>query len=118
MPIMILEAQNASVESENLSFVTRSARFGSSINTARTPGNVNIGMNGSVRIHAVDMIEISKTVNVSDGGKLDLECEKNISIGGTEVKDGGEIVMEAVSVRLENGFSVKKGAKCKINKYQ
>ena len=110
LPIVKVNCYDDELKNCNKKFVVRNARLGYS-----NYSSVEIGEYANVDIRAVDSISSGTGLNITSNGKLNLRCDKEVSLEGSEVSTGGSLTVKGETVTLSKGFSVKAGAALSIN---
>lgn len=110
LPIVNLDCYNDELESCNRRFVVRDAQLGCVESLS-----VVIGQDANVDIRAVDSVSTGSGLNITSNGKLNLRCDKQVLMEGSEISTGGAISVKGEKVILSNGFSVKAGGTLSIN---
>ncbi len=88
------------------SFIVRDALIGSAAPNGST---FTIGTNGNLKIRAIDEIKAGDGFVISNTGNANLNCERNIKLGSTVIKKGGNLEARGETVTLEAGFTVEAG---------
>lgn len=109
LPIAKLDCYYDDLQNCNKKFVVREALIG-----CPESSSVVIGQKANIDVRAVDCISAGSGLNILSGGKLNLRCDKQISLEGSEVATGGQISIQGEKVTLSKGFSVKAGGTLSI----
>lgn len=74
------------------------------------PINLNLGKNCDLSLFVYNSVTSDKGITVSDKSTLTIESEKNVSLKGDKISNGGTLNVTADTLTLKEGFEIAKGS--------
>lgn len=94
----------------NVRFADKSTENSESFDVGNFPNDLRVDKYGKIKISATDYIEAQGGIEVTNGGCVILECDRNVKLSDISISNGGAIQVESRTLELDGGFYVPKGS--------